>query len=88
MLEVAGRCPAVDVGTLAKALDEGRARRVVMDDAEHAKGKGVSGSPHVVLADGSEWFNPGMEIDWHDGELVVRRDDPGVYEGILRRAVG
>ena len=93
ILDVAGGCPSVDVATLAKALDEGRARRAVMDDYEQAPDKGVKGSPHVFLPDGTDVHNPGLEVEWNgkpaEGGLpVVVADDPGAFEGILRRAAG
>ncbi|MBW3645362.1 MAG: DsbA family protein [Actinobacteria bacterium] len=90
VLEVARSCPEVDVTALAEALDDGRARRQVMDDLEWAQTDEVQGSPHLFLADGSDTHNPGVELHWlgaHGrGFPVVDTDDPSVYDDLLRRA--
>ncbi|HVF76085.1 MAG TPA: hypothetical protein VM938_13680 [Acidimicrobiales bacterium] len=94
ILDVAAGCPAVDVPSLAKAVDDGRARRLVMDDFERAQADDtIKGSPHVFLPDGTGFHNPGLEAEWHGkpgqgGFPVVVRNDPGVYEEILLRATG
>ena len=89
ILEVAGGCSRLDVAALARDLDEGRARRLVMDDLDMAR-ESVQGSPHLFLPDGSSALNPGIRLHWegeHDGGFpVVDSDDPGVYEDLLRRA--
>ncbi|MDP8987300.1 MAG: DsbA family protein [Actinomycetota bacterium] len=90
VLEVAGSCPEVDVAALAEALDEGRARRQVMDDLDRAQSAEVQGSPHLFLADGSDTHNPGVRLHWQGahgrGFPVVDADDPSVYDDLLRRA--
>jgi predicted DsbA family dithiol-disulfide isomerase len=90
ILEVAAGCAHVDAGALAACLDEGRARRAVMEDLEVARGDRVEGSPHLFLADGTAVFNPGVRVRWEGehgrGFPVVEADDPGVYDDLLQRA--
>lgn len=80
----------VDVAALEEALDTGTARRRVIDNWRVAQDEDVTGSPQLFLPDGSEVHNPGIEIDWTaeqgSGFPVVTADQPGVYEGLLRRA--
>lgn len=89
ILQVAERCPAVDAAELAAALDDGRCRRAVMDDYRAAQSDKVQGSPHVFVA-GADAANPGIDMHWHKdhdvGFPVVDKDDPSVYEDLLRRA--
>lgn len=90
VLDVAEGCRAVDAGVLAKCLDDGRARRTLMDQAEKAAGGRVQGSPHLFLPDGSDVHNPGVEMHWEGekgrGFPVIDADDPSVYAGLLHRA--
>lgn len=90
VLDVAERCAEVDEGVLAKALDDGSARRVLMDQADEAAGPGVKGSPHLFLPDGTDVHNPGVELHWTGekgrGFPVVDADDPAVYRDLLSRA--
>jgi predicted DsbA family dithiol-disulfide isomerase len=91
VLDVARSCDAVDVDRLAAALDDGRARRTVVDQWRSAEGEGVKGSPHVFLPDGTDAHNPGVEMHWEgehgEGFPVVDRDDPDVYRALLASAV-
>lgn len=89
ILEVATGCGRVDADALAEALDDGRARRPLLDGYWSAA-EAVQGSPHVFAPDGSSSHNPGVEFHW-EGErgakrLVVDRDDPSVYHRLVRRA--
>jgi predicted DsbA family dithiol-disulfide isomerase len=90
VLAVAGECGAVDVDRLAADLDAGRARQAVADQHRAAEGAGVQGSPHLFLPDGSDVFNPGVEMHWEGGHgagfPVVDADDPTVYERLLKAA--
>jgi predicted DsbA family dithiol-disulfide isomerase len=90
ILEVASSCEVVDVGALAAALDSGESRQRIIDDWNAAQRDGVRGSPHLFLADGSDWHNPGVTIHWEGSEgigfPVVDSDDPSVSEEIVRRA--
>ena len=89
--DVAAGCGRVDADALGEALDDGRARRPLLD-AYWSAAEVVDGSPHVFLADGSDAHNPGVEFHW-DGEgrsktLVIDRDDRTVYDDLVRRAAG
>jgi predicted DsbA family dithiol-disulfide isomerase len=89
ILAVAEGCDAVDATELAAALDDGRCRSAVMDDYRSAESSAVQGSPHVFVS-GSDAHNPGIDMHWHKehgtGFPVVDKDDPSVYEDLLRRA--
>ena len=83
----------LDVDALADALDAGRSRADVMAQHAEAIGGAAKGSPHLFLPDGSDALNPGIEMRWVGGDKrggfpVVDRDEPAVYDDILRRAVG
>ncbi len=90
ILEVAEATAEVDAGALAEALDDGRARRAVIDDFQRSSTDEVQGSPHLFLADGSDAHNPGVTHHWQGrkgrGFPVVDADDPSVYDDLLRRA--
>ena len=94
ILEVANETDAVDVAALAAALDDGRARRALMDDWAVAQGDEVQGSAHLFAPDGSNAQNPGIVIGWigadgsGGGAAVVESDDPSAIEQIIRRAAG
>lgn len=88
--EVASECPNVDVDKLMAALDDGRARDAVMDQAHCSESDRVDGSPHLFLPDGTDVHNPGIDMHWEGehgkGFPVVDRDEPVIYEDLLRRA--
>jgi hypothetical protein len=94
ILEVATECESVDVGELAAALDDGRARRALFDDWAVARGDEVRGSAHLFAPDGTHGQNPGMEIGWVEtdgpagGVASVESDDPSAIDEIVRRAAG
>ena len=92
ILEVAEGCRSVDPRALEEALDDGRARKAVMEQQKEAEGDEVEGSPHVFVSGGWNLHNPGVEIEWAGdhgkGFPVVTEDDPSVYEEIFRRAEG
>lgn len=93
ILEVATETDAVDVATLAEALDEGRARRALIDDWRTAQGDEVRGSAHLFAPDGTNDQNPGIGIGWEDdgspfGRYSIERDDPTAVEDLVRRAAG
>ena len=91
ILEAAEKCGGVDAEALRDALDHGRARRAVFEQAVDGEREQVQGSPHFFLTDGTDVHNPGIEQHWTAdkgrGVPVVTRDDPAVYEDILRRAI-
>lgn len=90
ILSVAERTAGVDADALAEAIDDGRARRAVMDDFAEATGDTVQGSPHLFLPGGTAMHNPGVEMRWEGekgkGFPVVESDRPGVYADLLRLA--
>jgi predicted DsbA family dithiol-disulfide isomerase len=91
LLEVASETDGLDLAALAAALDSGRARAVIFEQWEVAKTDAVQGSPHLFAPDGTNAQNPGLEMDWNEGDdgiwlPTILRDDPGAYEDLLRRA--
>lgn len=90
ILEVAGECESVDVPALAQALDDGRARRALLDDWAVARGDDVRGSAHLFGPDGTNEQNPGITVGWTDdggvGVYRVDADDPAAIEGFVRHA--
>ena len=92
VLGVAQTVRAVDADALEKALDNGRARHAVMQQWHDAVDGPVNGSPHLFLPDGTDIANPGVTLHWEGGHghgfPVVDRDDPSVYEQLLRTAAG
>lgn len=91
ILEVAEKCGGVDAEALRDALDHGRARRALFEQAVQAEREQVQGSPHLFLTDATDVHNPGIEVHWTadkgKGAPVVTRDEPEVYEDIIRRAI-
>jgi predicted DsbA family dithiol-disulfide isomerase len=91
ILEVASEVDELDLSALAEGLDSGRARGAIFDDWAIAKTDAVQGSPHFFLSDGTNAQNPGLQLDWHEGEDGLWRptivaDDPSAYERLLLRA--
>lgn len=88
--DVAASCSEVEETKLAAALDDGRARSAMMSLARRSQDDDVSGSPHVFLPDGTDMHNPGVQMHWEGehgkGFPVVDRDEPEVYEDLVRRA--
>lgn len=91
ILEIAERCPAVDAGTLADALDIGVAREAMIDDHRDAL-RFVQGSPHLFFADGYGVHNPGFEVEWlgaqGTGYPSVTQTDSDAHAALIRRAAG
>lgn len=87
ILEVAASCTGVDVPALAAALDDGRARRSMLDGYRTAA-DAIQGSPHYFLADGTSSHNPGVDFHWDKAQhrIVIDCDDPSVYDDLVRRA--
>lgn len=88
ILEVANESDAVDVAGLAAALDDGLARRALMDDWAVARGDEVRGSAHLFAPDGTNAQNPGITIAWSGDHPVIERDDAGAIDDFVRRAAG
>ena len=69
------------------AFDGGGHRRAVVADWEEGRRRGVQGSPHVFLPDGTAVFNPGIgNIDWVRGIPVPSEVDEGEIAKLLDRA--
>ncbi len=92
ILEVAAECDSLDVGALAAALDDGRARRALFDDWAIARTDEVRGSAHLFAPDGTNAQNPGIITAWIPGggvgSAVVEADDPDAIDDFVRRAAG
>ncbi len=94
ILEVANESDSVDVAALAAAIDDGRARRALLDDWATATGDEVRGSAHLFAPDGTNAQNPGIVIGWTSGDgesvgaPVIEADDPRAIESLLRSAAG
>lgn len=93
ILEVASETDGLDIGQLADALDSGRARHLIFSDWEVAKTDAVRGSPHLFVADGTNAQNPGLQVNWNEGDdgiwlPTIVNDAAWVYEDYLRRAAG
>lgn len=90
ILEVAETVEGLDVRALAAALDDGRARSALAADRAVAESDDVDGSPHVFLPNGEDVHNPGIDMPWEgehgEGFPVVDKDDPAIYERLLRAA--
>jgi predicted DsbA family dithiol-disulfide isomerase len=89
ILDVAVGCGRVDADALAEALDDGRARRSMLEGYRSAASV-LDGSPHFFLADGTSVHNPGVSFHW-EGErgakqLVIDDDDSSVYDELVLRA--
>jgi hypothetical protein len=58
--------------------------------ADIARAGEVAGSPHLFLSEGTSIHNPGITKHWEDepgrGFPVVDKDEPGIYEDLLRGA--
>ncbi|MBB4933888.1 putative DsbA family dithiol-disulfide isomerase [Lipingzhangella halophila] len=91
ILEAAATADGVDPDHIAAALDDGRARRTLSEQARVSATDRVNCSPHLFLPDGSDHANPGIDVGWAGdygtGWPVVASDDPDVYRDLLRRAV-
>jgi predicted DsbA family dithiol-disulfide isomerase len=69
------------------AFDGGGHRRAVVADWEEGRRRGVEGSPHAFLPDGTGVFNPGVgDIDWVRGIPVPRDVDEGAIARLLDKA--
>lgn len=90
VIEVARDVDGIDVDALEEALRAGRGRKEVRRHATESKTDLVTGSPTLVLPDGSAHHNPGISMHWEDepGErLVIDSDDPDVYARLVERAL-
>lgn len=87
VLDVAASCAGVDAGALEAALDDGRARRLVIDQWRAGV---ATASPTVVLPDGSRHVNPGVRMHWAGehgrGFPIIDADRPEELDDLLGRS--
>jgi predicted DsbA family dithiol-disulfide isomerase len=88
VIDVARSVPTVDADALEHALDRGSSRAGVTEPWRGAGSLGVEGSPHAFLRDGTDVHNPGIAMHWtgKHGFPVIERDDPSVYDDLVKRA--
>ncbi|MEO6089569.1 MAG: DsbA family protein [Umezawaea sp.] len=90
ILDAAESTGVVDVAALAEALDDGRARRTLSDQAAISATEVVNCSPHLFLPDGTDHANPGIEVGWAGdygvGWPIVGSDDPTAVDDLLKRS--
>ncbi|MBE3001700.1 DsbA family protein [Nocardiopsis sp. HNM0947] len=90
VLAVADSC-GLDVEAVRKGLASGRARAYIEEQVPLCRGSTVQGSPTLFFPDGTWVHNPGVRLRWEGAEgvgfPVVERDDPGVYDDLVRRAL-
>ncbi|WP_150249121.1 DsbA family oxidoreductase [Nocardiopsis deserti] len=90
ILEAAASADGVDPDHIAAALDDGRARRSLSEQAAVSATDQVNCSPHLFLPDGSDHANPGIDVAWvgdyGTGWPVISSEDPKAYEDLVRRA--
>lgn len=91
IMDAAESTGVVDTAALAEALDDGRARKALSTDAAISATDQVNCSPHLFLPDGTDHANPGIEVRWEGdygvGWPVVTKDDPTVFEDLLKRSL-
>jgi predicted DsbA family dithiol-disulfide isomerase len=91
IMDAAGSTGVVDTVALAAALDDGRARKALSQDAAVAATEQVICSPHLFLPDGTDHANPGIQVRWEGdygvGWPVVGKDDPAIFEDLIKRAL-
>lgn len=90
ILEVAAATKTVDAHQLETAMEEGRGRAALAEQTRVARSDLVHCSPHIFLPDGSDWANPGLQVDWVGdwgvGFPHIIQDDPTVYDQMLSRS--
>jgi predicted DsbA family dithiol-disulfide isomerase len=91
IVDVAARTPGVEAGLIADALEAGSARAAVAEQTRVSNGRDVVCSPHVFLPDGTDYPNPGMDVEWEGdwgvGYPRILRDDPSIYDEMLKRSL-
>ena len=90
VIEVARNVDGLDVDALDDALRAGRGRTAVRRHTAESQTDLVTGSPTLILPDGSAHPNPGISMHWEDrpGErLVVDSDEPDVYVRLVERTL-
>lgn len=92
ILDVAASTPGVDAKAIENALETGTARAALAEQTRASASSHVACSPHVFLPDGTDYPNPGMDVEWEGdwgvGYPKIVKDDPSIYVDMLRRSVG
>jgi predicted DsbA family dithiol-disulfide isomerase len=77
----------LDRARFLDAFDGGGHRRSVIADWQEGRRRGVQGSPHAFLPDGTGVFNPGIgDIDWVRGIPVPHDVDEGAIAKLVDQA--
>ena len=77
----------LDRDAFLDAFDGGGHRRAVVADWQEGRRRGVEGSPHAFLPDGTGIFNPGIgKVDWARGIPVPRDVDEGAVARLIADA--
>jgi predicted DsbA family dithiol-disulfide isomerase len=90
VIDVAREVGGIDVDALEGALRAGRGHEEVRRHTAESTNDLVTGSPTLLLPDGSAHHNPGISMHWEDepGErLVIESDEPGVYAHLVERSL-
>ncbi len=69
---------------LGAALDDGRFRKPVTADFDEARTHEITGSPEIVMADGTSHHNPGITYRTERGIPIIVSDHPSVYEELIQ----
>ena len=81
----------IDPKHIATALDDGRARSALSEQAAISATEQINCSPHLFLPDGTDHANPGIEVRWQGdygiGWPVISSDQPSVIDDLLTRSV-
>lgn len=81
--DVADTVAELQVELVRHEVASGRPAAELARHAELAQSDLVAASPTIVLADGTTWTNPGIDMHTEDAVPVVDGDDPGVYDEIV-----
>jgi predicted DsbA family dithiol-disulfide isomerase len=86
VIDVAAELDVIDHDALSDRLNRGAGRAPVIQGWRSYEGRGVKGSPHLFLPDGTSAHNPGVEFGQDDaGRPVITSADPAVFERLLQR---
>lgn len=90
IIDAAASTATVDPVALAEAMEAGRGRAAVVEQTRVSVSDAVQCSPHVFLPDGTDYPNPGLEVDWVGdwgaGFPVIKSDNPAIYDEIVQRS--
>ncbi len=87
ILAVAKSVDGLDADAVESALRTGDFRHRLFADMDAGTSDKVKGSPHVFLADGRNFHNPGIEMHWEGKAFpVVDSYDANIYDEIVKAA--